>query len=117
MLVRTAEQEVRAVLKALPPAVREPVRQVGIVFERRPSRPRVEEGADPFLLGLFEGNPVASFEVNPEPTRIFLFLENLWEEAGGVLNRYRREVRRTLLHEIGHYLGWDEEDLAVRSMD
>jgi predicted Zn-dependent protease with MMP-like domain len=26
-------------------------------------------------------------------------------------------VRVTYLHELGHFLGWDEEDLAARGLD
>jgi len=30
---------------------------------------------------------------------------------------YREEVRVTYLHELGHYLGWDEDDLTARGLD
>ena len=30
---------------------------------------------------------------------------------------YQEEIRRTFLHELGHHLGWDEDDLAQRGID
>ncbi len=44
---------------------------------------------------------------------ITLFLQNLWEFAGEQDRPYRREVRKTFLHELGHYLGWDEEEIEA----
>ena len=63
-------------------------------------------------LGIFEEGAAAS----PTP-RIRLWLENLWEIAEGDLAIFRAEVRTTLLHEIGHVLGWDEQDLEERGLD
>ncbi len=66
------------------------------------------------LLGLFEGASLA----DPVPDsaaslpRIRLFLDNLWDYAEGDLAVFREEVRVTLLHELGHYLGLDEEQVA-----
>lgn len=72
------------------------------------------EAIEDDLLGLFEGNSLA----DPEPEfpghlpRIRLFLDNLWDYAEGKPETYRDEVRVTLLHELGHYLGFDEEQVA-----
>lgn len=74
-----------------------------------------EPDIDPGLLGLFEGNsrrdpsPAAPGEM----PRIRLFLDNLWDDCGGDLPTFRREVRITLLHELGHYLGLNEEQVAA----
>jgi predicted Zn-dependent protease with MMP-like domain len=51
------------------------------------------------------------------PPGIRLFIENLRDEAGDDPSAFRQEVRTTLLHEIGHYLGMDEDDLAARQVD
>ena len=45
-----------------------------------------------------------------------LFLENLWWEACEKETDYRREVRTTFLHELGHYLGLEEIDLEERGL-
>jgi len=44
-------------------------------------------------------------------------LDNIWDEAQDSGRSYREELRRTLLHELGHYLGLEEDDLAVRDVD
>ena len=48
-----------------------------------------------------------------EMPRIRLFLDNLWDASNGELETYRYEVRITFLHELGHYLGLDEEEVAA----
>jgi len=66
------------------------------------------------LLGLFEGaslgDPVP--ESAEQLPYIRLFLDNLWDYAEGDLMRFREEVRITLLHELGHYLGLDEDQVS-----
>ena len=47
---------------------------------------------------------------------IHLYIENLRDEAQDSPARFRQEVRTTLLHEIGHYLGLDEQALARRGL-
>ena len=61
--------------------------------------------------GIFDEGAPAS----PTP-RIRIWLENLWDVAEGDMASFRAEVRTTLLHEIGHVLGWDEEDLEERGL-
>ena len=51
------------------------------------------------------------------PAQIILFLGNLWEFAGQEEAAFRQEVRTTLLHELGHYLGLDEDDLMERGLE
>ena len=68
------------------------------------------ESIEPDLLGLFEGCSRADpLPEGPEHLpRIRLFLDNLWEYAQADPKHFRDEVRITLLHELGHYLGFDE---------
>jgi len=65
------------------------------------------------LLGLFEGN--ARQDPEPQSTdelpRITLFLPSLWDYAEGDIPTYRDEVKTTLLHELAHYLGLDEDEV------
>ena len=74
-----------------------------------------EELPDEGLLGLFEGNtradPLPSS--SEELPRIRLFLDNLWNYSEGDVQAYREEVRTTLLHELGHFLGLDEDGVEA----
>jgi hypothetical protein len=51
------------------------------------------------------------------PPQILLFLDNIWDLAEADESNYRDEVRLTYLHELGHYLGWNEEEIAQRGLD
>jgi predicted Zn-dependent protease with MMP-like domain len=51
------------------------------------------------------------------PAQIILFLNNIWDFAEADEEAYREEIRTTLLHELGHYLGLDELDLEDRDLD
>jgi predicted Zn-dependent protease with MMP-like domain len=50
------------------------------------------------------------------PPCIYIILDNIWANAGGDPRVYRREQRKTYLHELGHYLGYDEDDLDIRGL-
>jgi predicted Zn-dependent protease with MMP-like domain len=70
------------------------------------------------LLGVFEGGDrldVQSGNIVAPPV-IRLFLDNIREEAEDDADEFRRQVRITLLHELGHYLGLDEDGLAERGL-
>ena len=49
--------------------------------------------------------------------QIILYLENILEECEEAGTGFSEEVRRTYLHELGHYLGLDEDALAARDLD
>lgn len=117
-LFAEAEREVARARTALPAPVRSAAREVHVTFHDRPDPGHVEDGLDPDLLGLFLGSSLReSFEADPLPPQILLFVENLWDYAGGSMPVFRHEVRRTYLHELGHFLGLDEQDLADRNLD
>ena len=71
------------------------------------------------LLGLFEGASLS----DPKPDdldslpRIRLFLDSLWDYAEGDPEIFRQEVRITLLHELGHYLGLNEDQVANMGLE
>ena len=118
-LTALAEEVVAATQRRLPAAVRAPARQVPVCCEPRPNADILAEGWEPDILGLFVGaahdeDPGAP---QPFPPQILLFLDNLWDYAEGDEPVYRDEVRITYLHELGHYLGWDESDLEDRGLD
>lgn len=112
-----ADEEVKGLLRELPEAISSQVVGIPIVFERIPSRALVEDGLDADLLGLFVGDAFPEPGSDPIPPEILLFLVNILDEAAGDEAEYRRQVRITLLHEIGHYLGLDEEGLIERDLE
>lgn len=111
--------EVQATLAALPKPLQAEAVKLPITFERRPNRAMQADGIEPDTLGLFVGPEYAEQHATnyPLPPRIILYLENVWNAAEADEDAFRREIRATLLHELGHYLGLDEDGLAMRGLE
>lgn len=118
-LTAIAGQVVSAAQRRLPAAVRAVAERVPVCYEPHPSAALQAEGWEPDLLGMFVGHEHRGelAEGAPLPPQILLFLDNLWDYAEGDETLYRDEVRLTYLHELGHYLGWDEDEIAQRGLD
>jgi len=121
------------VLDAMPPHIHELLDETPLIVEDRPSRQLAAElGLDEdedLLCGLHSGIPLTerSVEGGGElPEMIHMFREGVIDHAGG-WERWRdddgtwqggpdailREIRITLLHEIGHHYGLEEKDLEA----
>ena len=69
----------------------------------------IEESSEEGLMGLYEGaTALAAGEGMPE--RITLYKRS-HEDAARSTTELIAEVRRTILHEVGHHFGMDEDDL------
>jgi predicted Zn-dependent protease with MMP-like domain len=114
-----AQQEVETTLAELPALLRDRAAPLPVTFERRPNAAHRRDGIEPDTLGLFVGPEFAYEETSasPLPPQIILFLDNLWEQAEADEATFREEVRTTYLHELGHYLGLDEDDLFDRGLE
>jgi predicted Zn-dependent protease with MMP-like domain len=118
-LLELAQSEVEATLRELPLPLQAPARKLPVVYEPRPGRELIEDGLDPDILGLFIGEPHTHEEDGRGglPPQIILFLENLWDFSESDEGIYCDEVHTTFLHELGHYLGLDEDDLEERGLE
>jgi len=116
-LAGIAAAEVEATLAALPAPLQEQARKLPVTLERAPARDLVADGIEPDTLGLFNGPEFADEEHATLPPQIMLFLENIWDAAEGDEELFREEIRTTFLHELGHYLGLDENDLTERGLE
>lgn len=107
----------RQVLDDLPGMFRESIRNVAIVVEDRPPDWLLDElGLPPgeTLYGFYHGIPLPERSVLDSgnlPDRISVYRGPLMEDFRDP-GELARQIRTTLLHEIGHYFGMDEEDLA-----
>ena len=113
-LEKLAMDEVAAVIAALPEPLAERARTLPVLFARKPDP---DDGQEEDLLGLFTGPELADEGYETLPAQIILFLENLWDEAEENESAFRNEIRITYLHELGHYLGLDEDDLFERGLE
>jgi len=79
--------------------------------ERKPA-PRSTRSRE-LLMGVFVGTPATDrsvFALPSGPARIVLYQKNI-EAVCSSDAEIRREVRLTVIHEIGHYFGMDEDQL------
>lgn len=104
-------------LDRLPRRFREQLRNVEFVVEERPSKELLRsEGLDPrsdTLYGIYQGTPLPDrSSVDPPllPDTITIFAEPLLEDFPDP-DQLREEIRITVLHEIAHYFGMDEEEV------
>ncbi len=107
-------------LERLPPMARRGLGNVAIFVEDYPEEWIVREDvADPRILGLFDGPDHASERstdmVLEGPARIYIYRWNI-ERSCGSVEEAEEQVTITVLHEVGHYLGLDEEALHYRGL-
>lgn len=111
------EKLVAEAIASLPPGVAERMVNLEVVTADWPSRAQLESvGLDPevdTLFGLYEGVPLPAREHNfgmVLPDRITLFYYPLLESFDGP-DELREEIRTTLVHEVAHFLGLDDEEI------
>jgi predicted Zn-dependent protease with MMP-like domain len=93
---------------AIPAQFRRMLANTMLVVEPLPDPEEVEEGLDPDLLGVYTG-ATALHDDGPFE-RIVLYQRN-HEVVCATLGELREEIRRTILHEVGHHFGMDEHEL------
>jgi predicted Zn-dependent protease with MMP-like domain len=103
------EELVEQELERLPPVFRERLTNVAVIVEDTPPRDPERRG---LLLGLFHGIPRTEKSVffSAPPDHIYLYQKSI-EAVCKTEQEVRRQVRATLLHEIGHYFGLNEQEL------
>lgn len=118
-LTEIAVEIVAATQAKLPPELRDLARAVPVHYQEQPDADVIADGFEPDILGLFTGNPHGSefSHDDPMPPQIILYTANLWDLAEGDIDIYREEARLTYLHELGHYFGWDEDEVAARGLE
>jgi predicted Zn-dependent protease with MMP-like domain len=92
------EERVRQALDALPPDLARALKNVAVVVEDQNAR-------EPDLLGLFEEAPYM-------PAKVTVYRRPLEADFGYDPELLEHEIRVTVLHELAHYFGIDEERLA-----
>jgi predicted Zn-dependent protease with MMP-like domain len=101
---RSFDELVERALEGLPPEIAELLDNVAIVIEDRHEE-------DPSLYGLYEGVPLTERDTHyygALPDRITIFQEPL-ERDFHTDAELERQVRITVVHEIAHHFGFDED--------
>src|ERR1700680_3582626 len=68
----------------------------------------IEESSPEGLMGLLEGATPLEFRGMPEHITLY---KRAHEEASASMDDLVAEVQRTILHEVGHHFGMDEDNL------
>jgi predicted Zn-dependent protease with MMP-like domain len=90
------DEHVRRALDSLPPEIARGLENVAVVVED-------ENPDDPDLFGLYQGG-----DYGPDTVTIYRRpLEETFHDPAAL----EREIRITVLHELGHYFGLDEDRL------
>jgi predicted Zn-dependent protease with MMP-like domain len=108
----TFEEHVRAALDSLPRDLARALDNVAVVVED-------EHPEDPDLFGLYHGVPLterSSRYAGELPDRISIYRIPL-EESFPDPDELEREIRITVLHELAHYFGIDEDRLEELGYD
>lgn len=108
---------VSAAIDEIPEHLHRRIENVAVVVEDEPDAATLREmGYDPehdTLYGLYQGTPITerggAFG-NALPDRIVIYYLPLTEDFGDAYH-LRREIRRTVIHEIGHFFGLSDREL------
>jgi predicted Zn-dependent protease with MMP-like domain len=91
------------------------IRNVAVLVEDvPPNQPSPEPGQQRrLLLGVFHGVPTTKksiFDLPSGPDHIVLYQKNIKAVCSSE-DEVRKQIRLTVIHELGHYFGLDEEHL------
>ena len=109
-------KEVGEALDSLPQEFRRRIQNVAVLVEDLPPKPIPAQPGQPrrILLGLFHGVPLTRKSVfhGPigSPDYVVLYQKNI-EAICSTEAEVREQIRRTVIHEMGHYFGMTEEQL------
>jgi predicted Zn-dependent protease with MMP-like domain len=112
---------VRRALDSIPEPFSRALEEVAIVIEDEPSLEQLREGGlrpDDSLYGLYEGVPRTEWGADwaQVPNKITLFQIPLEEDFPRAAD-LEREVRVTVVHELAHHLGIDDDRLHDLGLD
>jgi len=118
------EKAVEEAVRTLHPSLREYIANVAILVDEVPSDEVLSQYDPPIwpgeLLGYFSGYSLMERSTDDPwsqlPSSIVLFRRNLQRFARD-RETLVEELRITIYHEVGHFLGLDEEDLKERGLE
>jgi predicted Zn-dependent protease with MMP-like domain len=105
---------VEEVLDSLPEEFRARIHNIAVLVEDLPpNQPSPRSGRRRLLLGLFHGVPTTQksfFDLRTGPDYVVLYQKNI-EAVCSSEAEIRDQIRRTVIHELGHHFGMDEDQL------
>ena len=118
MDIETFSELVTRSLESLPSEFKERLENVQIDIESWPSEEELRDvgmsiGDRSSLLGLYHGVPLTerTSSYMAFPDRITIYMKPILLVAGNDESKIAEQVRHTVVHEIAHYYGIDDERL------
>jgi len=112
------ETMVWAAYEEIPPRFKDEMENVDILIEATPNPAQMKYvESHGFLLGLFEGVPKTAWgqaTMGVQPSRITLFRDTILSMCG-TREQLQNKIKEVLMHEIGHYFGYKEDE--IRELD
>ncbi len=108
----------REVMDSLEPALRARAEEVTVVIADRPPRSEAGPDGEDDLLGLYEGISLTDRHIDDMEAiadRITLFRIPLLDVCDSE-RELKKEIRITIIHELGHYFGFEEDELIKRGL-
>ena len=103
----------QTVLDSLPEEFRSRICNVAVLVEDFPPGQTLSSRPKKLLLGLFHGVPMTKksvFDLSTGPDYVVLYQKNI-EAVCSTEDEIRAQIRLTVIHELGHYFGMNEEQL------
>jgi predicted Zn-dependent protease with MMP-like domain len=109
----------RNLLRSLPADLKTAAQDISVIIEDKPSKLTARETDNDELLGIYDGTPLNERYAGQvfHSTNVICIYRITLEESCNDLAELKREIRITLIHELGHHLGFDEEELAEMGLD
>jgi predicted Zn-dependent protease with MMP-like domain len=104
------ERLVDGALAAIPPPFSDALREVAVVVEDEPTSEQLRDADD--LYGIYEGTPRTEWQADfsMAPNKITLFRWALEDDFPDPRD-LEEEIRITVIHELAHHLGIDDDRL------
>jgi len=117
MTTEKFEELAAEALRRLPRELRARLENVVITVRKAPDAAQLRRFGRG-LLGLYEGVPRAERGVSYSgamPDKITLFKDNI-EKAAGTPGQVEAQIRHTLMHELAHHFGMDDDELIEKGL-
>lgn len=107
------EETVRQSLEGLPGAFKDILKknEIEVLAREEAPSPLKRNNRNQIVFGIFIGVPFGRFtNIQLEPTRIELYKKS-FEEAFETTEEIKLQIKRTVMHEVGHYFGFSEKKI------
>ena len=114
MNIEEFESEILDVLEDLPKKFKDKFDNISFLIEEENISPFINDksGGPRFTLGLYHGVPMTSKGSRPRslPDKIIIYKKSI-EAVSRDMASLKKNIKRVVLHEVGHYFGLSEDRL------